>query len=72
MSTVSLVASSAVVGADSLVESSAQLAARRATATIRLVPHLATALIAPLVFSLAQRVHQATITVPGPGEVPAR
>ena len=32
-------------------------------------PHaVATALFAPLIFSLAERVHQATITVPRPGE----
>jgi hypothetical protein len=29
---------------------------------------VATALFAPLIFSLAERVHQATITVPRPGE----
>jgi rod shape-determining protein MreD len=32
-------------------------------------PHaISTALFAPLIFSLAERVHQATITVPRPGE----
>ncbi len=37
------------------------------------LPHaLSTALCAPLVFSVAQRVHQATITVPRPGEVGGR
>src|SRR5262245_21446377 len=36
-------------------------------------PHaLATALFAPLVFGLAERVHQATITVPRPGEGASR
>ncbi len=38
-----------------------------------LLPHaLSTALLAPLVFSMAQRVHAATITVPRPGEVGSR
>jgi rod shape-determining protein MreD len=40
----------------------------RALATL-VAPHaIATALFAPLVFSLAERVHQATINVPRPGE----
>ncbi|MCA9624970.1 MAG: rod shape-determining protein MreD [Myxococcales bacterium] len=44
----------------------------RALATLVLPHALSTALVAPLVFGLAQRVHQATITVPGPGEVKGR
>jgi rod shape-determining protein MreD len=41
----------------------------RALATL-LLPHVvSTALVAPLVFGLAQRVDAATITVPRPGEV---
>ncbi len=48
-------------------------AARPRALAVLVLPHaLATALIAPLVFSLAQRVHQATITIPGPGEVGGR
>jgi rod shape-determining protein MreD len=44
----------------------------RALATL-LLPHVAsTALCAPLVFSLAQRVDIATITVPRPGDVGPR
>jgi len=40
----------------------------RALATL-VAPHaIGTALFAPLVFSLAERVHQATINVPRPGE----
>ena len=43
----------------------------RPQALAQLVPvhAVATALVAPLVFRLAERVHQATITVPRPGEV---
>jgi rod shape-determining protein MreD len=44
----------------------------RALASL-VAPHaIATALFAPLVFSLAERVHQATITVPRPGEGASR
>ena len=39
----------------------------------RLLPvAISTALAAPLVFRIAQRIHQITITVPRPGEGPAR
>jgi rod shape-determining protein MreD len=41
----------------------------RALATLVLPHAVATAICAPLVFALAQRVHQATITVPKPAEV---
>ncbi len=42
-------------------------AARPRALSSLVLPHaLSTALVAPLVFSLAQRVHQATITVPRP------
>ena len=44
----------------------------RALASL-LLPHACTtALLAPLVFNLAQRVHASTITVPRPGEVGSR
>ncbi len=48
--------------------------ARRPQALAQLVPvhAAATAIIAPLVFRLADRVHQATITVPRPGELSKR
>ena len=44
--------------------------AARPRALALLVPThaIATAIFAPLIFSLAERVHQATITVPRPGE----
>jgi rod shape-determining protein MreD len=41
----------------------------RALASLVLPHAVSTALCAPLVFSIAQRVHQATITVPKPAEV---
>lgn len=44
----------------------------RALASLVLPHAVSTALIAPLVFQVAQRVHQATITVPRPGEVGGR
>ncbi|MBI4950972.1 MAG: rod shape-determining protein MreD [Myxococcales bacterium] len=44
----------------------------RALATLVLPHAISTALFAPLVFRLAERVHQATITVPRPGETPNR
>ena len=45
-------------------------AARPRALAVLLLPHaLATAVFAPFVFRLAQRVHQATITVPTPGVV---
>jgi rod shape-determining protein MreD len=44
----------------------------RALATL-VAPHaISTAVIAPIVFRVAERVHLATITVPRPGEVGAR
>ena len=44
----------------------------RALATL-LLPHaLSTGLLAPIVFNVAQRVHEVTITVPRPGEVGSR
>lgn len=43
--------------------------ARPRALALLVAPHaISTALIAPLIFSLAERVHQATITVPRPGE----
>ncbi len=48
-------------------------AARPRALAVLVLPHaVATAIIAPIVFNLAQRVHQATLTVPGPGEVGGR
>jgi rod shape-determining protein MreD len=48
-------------------------AARPRTLALLVAPHaVSTAIIAPLVFSLAERVHQATIMVPRPGEGGAR
>ena len=48
-------------------------AARPQALAALLLPHVvSTALLAPLVFNLAQRVDQATITVPRPGEVGGR
>jgi rod shape-determining protein MreD len=41
----------------------------RALASLVLPHAISTALLAPLTFALAQRVHQATITVPKPAEV---
>ena len=47
--------------------------ARPRALAVLVAPHaIATALFAPLVFSLAERVHQATITVPRPGEGASR
>lgn len=47
--------------------------ARPRALAVLLMPHaISTALVAPLVFRYAQRIHQATITVPRPGEVPDR
>ncbi len=44
-------------------------AARPRALALLVAPHaISTALFAPFVFSLAERVHQATITVPRPGE----
>ena len=43
--------------------------ARPRALAMLIAPHaVATAIIAPFVFSLAERVHQATINVPRPGE----
>jgi rod shape-determining protein MreD len=48
-------------------------AARPRALAALVMPHaFSTALFAPLVFSLAQRVHQVTITVPKPAEVGGR
>jgi len=48
-------------------------AARPRALAALVMPHaFTTALFAPLVFSLAQRIHQATITVPKPTEVGSR
>jgi rod shape-determining protein MreD len=44
----------------------------RALAALVLPHALSTALFAPLVFNLAQRIHAATVTVPRPGEVGGR
>ena len=44
----------------------------RAIAALVLPHAVSTAVFAPFVFRLAQRVHQATITVPRPGEAPHR
>lgn len=44
----------------------------RALSTLVLPYAISTAVCAPLVFRVAQRVHQATITVPRPGEVDGR
>jgi rod shape-determining protein MreD len=44
----------------------------RALASLVLPHAISTALCAPIVFALAQRVHQATIQMPRPGEVGAR
>ena len=44
----------------------------RALATLVLPHAVSTALLSPAVFSVAQRIHQATITVPRPGEVGPR
>ena len=47
--------------------------ARPRALAVLVAPHaVATALFAPIVFRLAERVHQATITVPRPGEGAAR
>jgi rod shape-determining protein MreD len=47
--------------------------ARPRALALLVFPHaVSTALFAPLVFSLAERVHQATINVPGTGEGSAR
>jgi len=44
-------------------------AARSRALAMLVAPHaIATAICAPFIFSLAERVHQATITVPRPGE----
>ena len=44
-------------------------AARSRALALLVAPHaIATAICAPRIFSLAERVHQATITVPRPGE----
>jgi rod shape-determining protein MreD len=44
-------------------------AARPRALALLVVPHaVATALFAPLVFGLAERVHAATVTIPRPGE----
>jgi rod shape-determining protein MreD len=46
-------------------------AARPRALALLVAPHaVSTAIFAPLVFRLAERVHQATITVPRPGESP--
>jgi rod shape-determining protein MreD len=46
-------------------------AARPRALALLVAPHaISTALVAPFVFSLAERVHQATVTVPRPGEHP--
>ena len=48
-------------------------AARPRALALLVAPHaVSTAVFAPLVFRLAERVHQATITVPRPGEGGAR
>lgn len=50
-----------------------QDAARPRALALLVAPHaVSTAIFAPLVFRLAERVHQATITVPRPGEGGAR
>jgi rod shape-determining protein MreD len=50
-----------------------QDAARPRALALLVAPHaVSTAIIAPLIFRLAERVHQATITVPRPGEGGAR
>lgn len=55
-----IVVLTAIFGAD---------AARPRALALLVPPHaVATAIVAPLVFRLAERVHQATITVPAPGE----
>lgn len=44
-------------------------AARSRALAVLVAPHaIATAICAPFIFSMAERVHQATITVPRPGE----
>lgn len=44
-------------------------AARPRALALLIAPHaVATAVCAPLIFHLAERIHAATITVPGPGE----
>jgi rod shape-determining protein MreD len=48
-------------------------AARPRALSLLVAPHaIATALFAPLVFRLAERIHAATVTVPGAGEGAAR
>jgi rod shape-determining protein MreD len=43
--------------------------ARPRALAVLVMPHaVATSLVAPFVFSLAERLHAATITVPRPGE----
>src|SRR5215204_372100 len=55
-----IVALTAIFGGD---------AARPRALALLVAPHaISTALFAPFVFSLAERVHQATVTVPRPGE----
>ena len=45
-------------------------AARPRALAALVLPHaVTTALLAPLVFAVAQRVHEATVTVPKPAEV---
>jgi len=47
--------------------------ARPRALALLVVPHtISTAIFAPLIFSVAERIHQATITVPRPGEGGAR